>query len=92
MMNDFLDYDEQVALERERQLLATAFMPLDAEAMRGMERWFRESFNIHQAAFRVVDGDWNALDAMRQDAFRLVWLTFEAAWKSIHEPEINDVP
>lgn len=85
---DLLDFDEEK--EKAKQLLMDAFGKLDKGAMEAMEEWFGSVFGIGDAAFRVFNGEWNALDAMRQDSFRLVWLRFRSAWKKVYEPEHGD--
>lgn len=80
---DPLEFNEDEVLEERKRLLMDAFGRLDDAAMRALEQWFCNEFGIHQAAFRVVDDGWNALDAMRQDAFRLVWLSMRRAWGEV---------
>lgn len=87
---DLLDFDEEKEKAKAKQLLMDAFGKLDKGAMEAMEEWFGCVFGIGDAAFRVFNGEWNALDAMRQDSFRLVWLRFRSAWKKVHEPEQGD--
>jgi len=86
MMNDPLEFDEEEELEKQNRLLSDAFGKLDRTSMMALEEWFRGEFGIHQAAFRVFNGEWNPLDAMRQDAFRLVWNSMVVSWKKVHEP------
>ena len=84
-MNDPFEFDEEEELEKQKKLLSDAFGKLDRASMKALEEWFRGEFGIHQAAFRVFNGEWNPLDAMRQDAFRLVWMTFRLAWERSRE-------
>ena len=85
-MNDRFEFDEEEELEKQKKLLSDAFGKLDRASMKALEEWFRGEFGIHQAAFRVFNGEWNPLDAMRQDAFRLVWNSMVVSWKKVHEP------
>lgn len=89
-MMDPLDFNEEEEIEKQKRLLRDAFGKLDREAMKALEEWFRNEFGIHQAAFRVFNGDWNPLDAMRQDSFRLVWNTMFMSWRMVHEPNNDD--
>ncbi len=90
MMNDPLEFDEEEELEKQKRLLSDAFGKLDRASMKALEEWFQGEFGIHQAAFRVFNGDWNPLDAMRQDAFRLVWNSMVVSWKKVHEPDMTE--
>lgn len=87
MMMDPLEYNEEEEIEKQNRLLRDAFGKLDKEAMKALEEWFRNEFGIQQAAFRVFNGEWNPLDAMRQDSFRLVWSILYMSWRSVHEPD-----
>lgn len=83
-MNDPFEFDEEEELEKQKKLLSDAFGKLDRASMKALEEWFRGEFGIHQAAFRVFNGEWNPLDAMRQDAFRLVLEQHGRSWKKVH--------
>ena len=82
---DLLDFNEEDEEKRVKQLLTDAFGRLYEASMKAMQEWFEREFEVNQAAFRFFNGEWNPLDAMRQDAFRLVWMTFRLAWERSRE-------
>lgn len=65
-------------------ILHEAFGRLDESQMQAFEKWFEQEFHVEQSSFRIVNDNWNAIDAARQDSFRLVLLAMQNAWCLVH--------
>lgn len=79
------ELEEQREREEKRELLEDLFGGMSKEQLEKWEKWFEERFGIQQGAFRVVNGAWDAIDAARQDAFRLVYLHMKRDWEEVRK-------
>lgn len=78
------ELEEQREREEREELAEELFGGMRREEIEKWEKWFEVRFGIHQGAFRVVNGTWDAIDAARQDAFRLVYLHMKREWEEVN--------
>lgn len=69
-----------VEMEADKVMAEEFWRGISPEVMEFLSVWFEESFGINECCFRKSGGRYEAIDAVRRDAHREVFLSFKSAW------------